>query len=87
MFDRDTLWNQIYFVLKKAGGDQEKNTYLTDRVCEEVSEWCPKQGDFWLTDEGKLYVNHGWHEVTPAGVSPEGLQSIANNDVFKDLTI
>jgi hypothetical protein len=87
MFDRDTLWNQVYFALEKAIDDPVMTDYLADRICDAVSEWCPKQGDFWLTSEGKLYVNRGWHEVTPAGVSPEGLQSIAKNDTFKDLTI
>ena len=65
MFDRDTLWNQVYFALEKAGSDQEKNTYLADRICEEVSEWVPKKGDFWLNkDDGVLYVNKGWEVVT-----------------------
>ena len=86
-FDEDSLYNSLYPLLEKELGDTTQTDYLTDRICHAVSEWCPKQGDFWLTDEGKLYVNHGWHEVTPAGVSLEGLQSIAKTDAFKNLTI
>jgi hypothetical protein len=84
MFDRDTLWNQVYFALEKEIDDLVKVDYLTDRICDAVSEWVPKQGDFWLTPEGELYVHHGWHEVTPAGVSLEGLQDIANAMKLED---
>ena len=86
-FDEDSLYNSLYFLLEGQLNDAFEIDYLTDRICHAVSEWVPKRGDFWLTPEGKLYVNHGWHEVTPAGVSPEGLQSIAKNDTFKDLII
>jgi len=63
MFDRDTLWNYIYFVLETEIDDPVKVDYLTDRVCDEVSEWLPKLGDVWLTDEGETYVNQGWKSV------------------------
>lgn len=63
MFDRDTLWNQVYFVLEKEIKDKVKVDYLTDRICDEVSEWVPKQGDFWLDDDGVLRVNKGWEVV------------------------
>ena len=64
MFDRDTLWNQVYFVLEKEISDPVKVDYLTDRICDEVSEWVPKHGDFWLNeDDGRLYVNKGWEVV------------------------
>lgn len=65
MFDRDTLWNQVYFALEKAVDDPVMTDYLTDRICEEVSEWFPKKGDFWLNeDDGFLYINKGWEIVT-----------------------
>lgn len=72
MLDRDTLWNQVYFVLEKEIEDKVKVDYLTDRICDEVSEWVPKHGDFWLAEDGVLYVNKGWEivcaeapEITP----------------------
>lgn len=74
MFDRDTLWNHIYFVLEKEISDPVKIDYLTDRICDAVSEWVPKQGDFWLDDEGVLRVNQGWKIVTaeaPESLNPE----------------
>ena len=65
MFDRDTLYNYIWDTLEKELGDNTKTDYLTDRICDTVSEWCPKQGDFWLNeDDGVLYVNKGWEIVT-----------------------
>jgi hypothetical protein len=65
VFDRDTLWNQVYFALEKAVDEPVMTDYLTDRICDEVSEWCPKKGDFWLNEgDGVLYVNKGWEVVT-----------------------
>ena len=64
MFDRDTLYNYIWFTLEKELGDCVKTDYLTDRICDAVSEWCPKQGDFWLNEsDGRLYVNKGWQDA------------------------
>jgi hypothetical protein len=60
-FDRDSLYNYIYFVLEKELGDTTQTDYLADQVCDAVAEWVPKQGDFWLNeDDGFLYVNKGW---------------------------
>ena len=63
MFDRDTLYNYVWDTLEKELGDTTKTDYLTDRICDAVSEWVPKQGDFWLDDEGVLRVNKGWEIV------------------------
>jgi hypothetical protein len=62
-FDRDTLYNYIYLVLEEELGESVQVDYLTDRICDEVIDWVPKKGDFWL-DEGGLYVNRGWEVVT-----------------------
>jgi hypothetical protein len=62
-FDRDTLYNHIYFVLEKELGESVQVDYLTDRICDEVIDWVPKKGDFWLTEDGDLYVNKGWEAV------------------------
>jgi hypothetical protein len=65
MFDRDTLWNQVYFALEEAVDDPVMTDYLADRICDAVSEWVPKKGDFWLNEnDGFLYVNKGWEIVT-----------------------
>jgi len=63
MFDRDTLYNYIWGVLEDEFGDLPNNHNVTDRICDAVSEWCPKQGDFWLDDGGVLRVNKGWEIV------------------------
>jgi hypothetical protein len=64
-FDQDSLYNYIYFVLEKELGRGAMVDYLTDRVCDAVSEWVPKKGDFWLDeDSGMLWVNKGWEVVT-----------------------
>ena len=65
MFDRDTLWNYIYFALEKEWPDAHRSKIegATERICDAVSEWCPKQGDCWLDDEGVLRVNKGWEIV------------------------
>ena len=63
-FDRDTLYNYIWGVLEKELGDNTKTDYLTDRICDAVTEWVPKHGDFWLDeDSGMLFVNRGWEAV------------------------
>ena len=69
MFDQDSLWNYIYLALEKEWPDAHKSKIegATERVCEEVAEWVPKKGDFWLTDEGVLHVNQGWKVVTEDG--------------------
>lgn len=64
MFDRDTLYNYVWDTLEKELGDCVKTDYLTDRICDAVSEWMPKRGDFWITDDKVLYVNKGWEEVS-----------------------
>jgi hypothetical protein len=64
-FDQDSLYNFIYFTLEKELGRGAMVDYLTDRVCDAVSEWVPKKGDFWLNeDDGVLYRNKGWEVVT-----------------------
>ena len=64
MFDRDSLYNYIWGTLEKELGDTIKTDYLTDCICDAVSEWVPKCGDFWLNeDDGRLYVNKGWEDV------------------------
>jgi hypothetical protein len=63
-FDRDSLYNYIYYVVEAELGDTVRTDYLTDRICDAVTEWVPKQGDFWLSeDDGFLYVNKGWEIV------------------------
>ena len=62
-FDRDSLYNFIYFVLEKELGESVQVDYLTDRICDEVEDWVPKKGDFWMTDDGVLFVNKGWEVV------------------------
>jgi hypothetical protein len=67
MFDRDTLWNYVYFALEKEWPDAHKSKVegATDRICDAVGEWLPKHGDFWLNEsDGMLYVNRGWEVVT-----------------------
>jgi hypothetical protein len=67
-FDRDTLYNYVWDALEKELGDTTQTDYLTDRICDAVTEWVPKQGDFWLDeDSGMLWVNKGWEVVTVDG--------------------
>jgi hypothetical protein len=67
-FDRDTLYNYVWDTLEKELGDTTQTDYLTDRICDAVTEWVPKQGDFWLDeDSGMLWVNKGWEVVTVEG--------------------
>jgi hypothetical protein len=68
-FDRDTLYNYIWGVLEKELGDTVATDALTDRICDAVTEWVPKRGDYWLNeDDGVLYVNKGWEVVTVDGI-------------------
>jgi hypothetical protein len=68
-FDRDTLYNYIWGVLEKELGDTVATDALTDRICDAVTEWVPKQGDFWLEEPGgMLWVNKGWEVVTVDGI-------------------
>jgi hypothetical protein len=68
-FDRDTLYNYIWGVLEKELGDTVATDALTDRICDAVTEWVPKRGDYWLNeDDGMLYVNKGWEVVTVDGI-------------------
>jgi hypothetical protein len=68
-FDQDSLYNFIYFTLEKELGGGAMVDYLTDKVCDAVSEWVPKKGDFWLNeDDGILYQNKGWEVVTVDGI-------------------
>ena len=64
MFDRDSLYNYVWSTLRDEIGDNTKTDYLTDRICDAVSEWVPKHGDFWLNEsDGMLYVDKGWGVV------------------------
>ena len=64
-YDRDSLYNYIYFVLEAELGKSNQLDHLSDRISEAVTEWMPKKGDLWLNkDDGMLYVNKGWEVVT-----------------------
>jgi len=68
-FDRDTLYNYVWETVGKRVGYGIDCDTLTDQICDAVTEWVPKQGDFWLEEEsGTLYVNRGWEVVTVDGV-------------------
>jgi len=62
-FDRDTLYNYVWEVVGKKVGYGIDCDALTDHICDAVMEWVPKQGDFWLDDEGVLRLNKGWEIV------------------------
>ncbi len=62
-FDHDTLYNYIWGVLEKELGNTIRTDELTDQICDVVMEWVPKHGDFWLDDNGMLWVNKGWEAV------------------------
>jgi hypothetical protein len=64
-FDRDTLYNYIWEVVGKKVGYGIDCDVLTDQICDAVMKWVPKHGDFWLDDNGMLWVNKGWGAVTP----------------------
>ncbi len=68
-FDRDSLYNYIWGVLESEFGNTLQTDDLTDRICDAVTEWVPKKGDYWLNeDDGVLYVNKGWEVVTVDGI-------------------
>jgi hypothetical protein len=63
-YKRDSLYNRIWMILESELGDSPATEYLTDCICDTVSDWCPKKGDFWLNkDDDFLYVNRGWEIV------------------------
>jgi hypothetical protein len=62
-FDRDSLYNYIWGVVGEKVGYGIDCDVLTDRICDEVIDWVPKKGDFWMTDDGVLFVNKGWEVV------------------------
>jgi hypothetical protein len=63
-FDRDTLYNYIWEVVGQRVGYGIECDVFTDQICDAVMEWVPKKGDFWLDDNGMLWVNRGWEVVT-----------------------
>jgi hypothetical protein len=55
----------VWSVLEDEIDDTYQVENLTNRICDAVTSWCPKQGDYWLNeDDGVLYVNKGWEVVT-----------------------
>ena len=63
-FDRDTLYNYVWETVGKKVGYGIDCDVLADQVCDAVTDWVPKKGDFWLDDGGMLWVNKGWEVVT-----------------------
>lgn len=86
MFDRDSLYNYVWETLRDEIGDNTKTDYLTDRICDAVSEWVPKKGDFWLNeDDGVLYVNKGWEVVCVEALeNPESNALQALDNLYND---
>ena len=65
---RNSLYDRIWKVVGKKVGYGIDCDVLSDQICDAVTEWVPKQGDFWLNeDDGVLYVNKGWEVVTVDG--------------------
>ena len=63
-YNRDTLYHRIWMNLEADLGDTPRTSELTEILCDIVSDWCPKKGDFWLNkDDDFLYVNKGWEIV------------------------
>jgi hypothetical protein len=63
-FDRDTLYNYVWDVVGKKVGYGIDCDVLTDKICDAVTEWVPKKGDYWLEEPGgTLWVNKGWEVV------------------------
>ncbi len=61
---RNSLYDRIWETVGPFVGYGIDCDVLTDQICEAVTEWVPKQGDFWLEEEsGTLYVNKGWEVV------------------------
>jgi hypothetical protein len=68
-FDRDTLYDYVWEVVGRRIGYGIDCDVLTDQICDAVTEWVPKQGDFWLEEpSGTLWVNKGWEVVTVEGI-------------------
>lgn len=68
MFNYDSLIISIYRILAEEIPDAKYSELLrlASRLGEEVAEKMPKHGDFLLSeDDGRLYINLGWKEVSP----------------------
>ncbi len=66
---RNSLYDRIWGIVGKKVGYGIDCDVLADQICDAVTEWVPKQGDFWLNeDDGVLYVNKGWGIVTVDGI-------------------
>jgi hypothetical protein len=70
-YKRNNLYDRIWMTLESELGDTPRTSELTETLCDIVSDWCPKKGDFWLNkDDYYLYVNKGWEIVCME--APEG---------------
>ena len=68
MSDYDSLQISLYRILAEELPDAKYSEVmrLAIRLGGEAVRKMPKQGDFWLNeDDGRLYVNTGWKEVSP----------------------
>ena len=66
MFDYDSLNIALFRVLAEEIPDAKNSELLrlAGRLGQAAVEKMPKQGDFWLDDDGVLRVNKGWKIVT-----------------------
>ena len=63
-YNRDSLYNRIWITLEVDLGDTPRTSEVAELICDIVSDWCPKRGDFWLNkDDQYIYVNKGWEIV------------------------
>jgi hypothetical protein len=63
-YKRDSLYNSIWAILEEDLGDTPRTSEVTELLCDIVSDWCPKKGDFWLNKGDQyIYVNRGWEIV------------------------
>jgi len=63
-YNRDSLYNRIWITLEVDLGDTPRTSEVAELICDIVSDWCPKRGDFWLNeDDDYIYVNRGWEIV------------------------
>ncbi len=63
-YERDSLYNRIWAILEEDLGDTPRTSEVTELLCDIVSDWCPKKGDFWLNKDNQyIYVNKGWEIV------------------------
>ena len=68
-FDRDSLYNYVWDVVGRRIGYGIDCDVFTDQICDAVTEWVPKKGDYWLNkDDGMLYVNRGWKIVSKEAI-------------------